>query len=123
MKQKRFFILMLMMAMLPLSSLRVSANTDDIDLNVEYIDPRDPYDPDPKSPILIPHVGIDDYTLTFYTPCDGCTLRLLDENDNVAYTTIIPIGTTTLSLPAYLSGNYEIQIIRGNFCFWGYINL
>ena len=29
----------------------------------------------------------------------------------------IPDGTTTLSLPSYLSGDYEIQIIRGSFKF------
>ena len=112
-----------MMALLPLTSLHVSADPGDIILQVGYVDPNNPLDPDPKSPILIPHVGIDDYTLTFYTPCDFCVLRLLDEDDNLVYTTIIPVGATTLVLPSYLSGNYEIQIIRGNFCFYGYIIL
>lgn len=35
----------------------------------------------------------------------------------------LPDGSATLALPSYLSGNYEIQIIRGNYLFWGYINI
>ena len=113
-----------MMAFLSLSSISVSAKTpSDINLEAGYVDPDEGENGSPRSPILTPHVGIDDYTLTFYTPCDGCTLHLLDENDNIAFVTVIPIGTTTLVLPSYLSGTYQIQIISGNICFWGYIDL
>ena len=80
-------------------------------------------DDDKRSPILIPNVDIDGYTLTFYTPCNGCVLRLIDENDVVVYSTVIPTGATSLVLPSYLSGDYEIQIVRGNFYFYGYISL
>ena len=112
------------MTLLPLSSVRVSAvNPDDIDLEVGYDDPENGLNDDPKSPILIPHVSIDGYTLYFYTPCDGCVLRLSDENDNVVYSTVIPTGATTLVLPSYLSGIYKIEIIQGFYCFWGYIEL
>ena len=112
------------MALSPLSSIKISAdNPDDIDLEVGIIDPDDLKDNDPKSPIIIPHVGIDGYTLYFYTPCDGCVLRLSDENDNVVYSTVIPTGAATLILPSYLSGIYKIEIIQGFYCFWGYIEL
>lgn len=124
MAKKRLLLFALMMALLPLSSLSVSAeNPGDIDLEVGYADPDLNQNPDQRSPILIPHVSIDGYSLLFYTPCDGSTLRLLDENDNVVYSTVIPDGTSTLVLPSYLSGNYRIEIIRGAFCFWGYIEL
>ena len=93
------------MALLPLSSVSMNAeNPDDIELEVGYDDPNYPLDPDHRTPILIPHVGIDGYTLLFYTPCDGCTLRLLDESSTVVYTIVIPVGTCTLVLPSYLSG-------------------
>ena len=112
------------MALLPLSSVNVSAqNPDDIDLEFGFNDPSLGDNDYPQTPILIPHVGIDGYTLTFYTPCDGCTLRLSDENNNVVYTTVIPVGTTTLVLPSYLFGEYKIEIIQGIYCFWGYIEL
>ena len=112
-----------MMALFPLSSLRVSAeNPDDIDLEVGYDDPNLGQE-HPRTPILIPHVGIDGYSLTFYTPCDGCTLRLSDENDNVVYSTVIPVEATSIVLPSNLSGEYKIEIIQGIYCFWGYIVL
>ena len=116
--------MMLMMAFLLLTSISVSAKQPtDINLEAGYVDPEDEGGDPHRSPILIPQVGIDNYTLTFYTPCDGCTLRLLDENDNIPFVTVIPVGTTTLVLPSYLSGTYQIQIISGNICFWGYIDL
>ncbi len=119
--KKRLFVLLLTLAMLPLSNLCVMAQP--IDFGVGYVDPTDPTGDYPRSPILLPEVDIDGYTLTFYTPCDGCVLRLVNENDVVVYSTIIPTGATSLVLPSYLSGEYQIQIIQGNLCFWGYINL
>ena len=121
MKKKRFFVLLLTLALLPLSNLYVMAQP--IDFGVGYVDPTDPKDDYPRSPILVPEVDIDGYTLTFYTPCDGCVLRLIDENDVVVYSTVILTGATSLVLPSYLSGDYEIQIVRGIFCFYGDINL
>ena len=117
-------MMMLMMGFLLLTSISVSAKQPtDINLEAGYVDPEDEGGDPHRSPILIPQVGIDNYTLTFYTPCDGCTLRLLDENYNIPFVTVIPVGTTTLVLPSYLSGTYQIQIISGNICFWGHIDL
>lgn len=119
MKKKRLIILLLMVAMLPLSSVSVMART--INFNVGYEDPQNLQDDDKRT--LVPEVNLEDYTLTFYTPCDGCVLRLIDENDVVVYSTVIPTGATSIVLPSYLSGDYEIQIIQGNIYFYGYINL
>ena len=124
MKKKRLLMFALMMALLPFTSVCMNAdNPGDIDLEVGYTDPDHNQSEDPRYPILIPQVGIDGYTLTFNTRCDGCTLRLIDENDTVVYTTVIPVGTTTLILPSYLSGEYKIEIIQGIYCFWGYVEL
>ena len=95
----------------------------DIPLDLGYVDPTLDHDNPQRSPAIIPHVAIDGYTLTFFTPCDGFMLRLFDGDGNLAYATVIPDSTATLSLPSYLSGDYEIQIIRGPFKFWAYINL
>lgn len=76
-----------------------------------------------RGPVLIPEVSIEGYTLFFDTPCDGCLLRIVNEDDDVEYSTIIPIGTTSLVLPSYLSGEYELQIISGNYVFYGDISL
>lgn len=77
----------------------------------------------PKSPVLAPTVYIDGNVLTFDTPCDGCVLQLVDEDDDVVYTTIIPAGTTTLALPSDLEGTFELQIIDGEWMFYADIQL
>ena len=95
----------------------------DIDLEIGYDDPNLGNEL-PRAPILIPHVSIEGYTLTFYTPCNGCALRLSDnETGNVIYSTVIPMGATSLVLPSYFTGDYKIEIIQGIYCFWGYIKL
>ena len=96
---------------------------DEIDLEEGFYDPTQNHEPYEKGPVLVPSVSIEYYTLYFMTPCDGCTLRLLDEDDVVVYSTVIPTGTTNLVLPSYLSGEFEIQIIQGFYYFWGFINL
>ena len=92
-------------------------------MHVGYEDPDFGDEGLQKSPILVPEVSIDDHTIIFVTSCDGSTLRLVDANDNVVYSTVIPTGATSLVLPSSLSGEYQIQIIQGNLCFYGVINL
>lgn len=118
---KKSIIISLLAAMLSFGNVSVYAAPDGVDL--EYDDPENGGLGQQKTPIIIPEISLEDHTLYFYTPCDGCTLRLLDENDNVVYSTVIATGTTSLVLPSTLSGEYEIQIIQGNICFYGYINL
>lgn len=122
MAKKSFLLMTLMMAMLSLSSVRVSAASTPIPLTGEYIDPKEGEEYH-RSQALVPELEIDDYTLFFMTPCDGCVLRLLDENRDVVYSTVIPDSAVSLVLPSYLSGDYEIQIIQGEYYYWGYINL
>ena len=112
-----------MAVLLSFTSVNVYADPEGIDLQVGYVDPDFGNDGLQKTPILIPEVSLYDHTIFFDTPCDGCTLRLVDANDNVVYSTIIPTGTTSIVLPSSLSGEYEIQIIQGNLCFYGYIYL
>ena len=123
MTKKRFLFISLVTAMLSFTSIHVYADDEEIDLQVEYDDPNFGNDGQQKGPVLVPSISLEGHTLYFATSCDGCTLRLLDENDVVVYSTIIPTGTTSLVLPSYLSGEYEIQIIQGNIYFWGYIYL
>lgn len=118
---KKSIIISLLTVMLSFGNVSVYA--DPVGVDLQYVDPDDGDDGLHKSPVTIPEIGLEDHTLYFYTPCDGCTLRLLDENDNVVYSTVITTGTTSLVLPSTLSGEYEIQIIQGNICFYGYINL
>ena len=92
-------------------------------LGVRGVDPTTGQEDPTRGPVLIPTISLDDYTLTFETSCDGCLLRLVDDSDEVVYSLVIPTGTTSLVLPSYLSGTYELQIIQGNYCFYGDITL
>lgn len=121
MKTKNKFLLFLAMAFLPFAYVCVNAFADEVPLQVRIDDPNEDKPPYPKTPIIVPEVGIEDYTLTFDASCLGCELRLLDENGVLVYSTTIT--SNTLVLPAYLSGEYELQIISGIYCFYGFIEL
>ncbi len=73
----------------------------------------------PRGPVIIPSVSIDGYTLSLDHSCLGCTLRLVDGNDNVVYTTVI--NGDTLVLPSTLSGEYELQILFDDCYFFGFV--
>lgn len=123
MAKKYLLIISCLTVMLSFSSVNVYADPQGVVLQVGYIDPNNGDDGQQKSPILVPEISLEDYILYFATPCDGCTLRLMDENDAVVYSVVIPTGTISLVLPSSLSGEYEIQIVQSNIIFWGFINL
>ena len=107
------------MALMPFSSIHVSAAQ--VDLQAGYVDPTNNQGEPHRGPVLVPEVSIEDYTLSFDTSCYGCTLTLLDEDGEVAYTTIVTSGT--LVLPSTLNGEYEIQLIPADssIYFYGYV--
>ncbi len=79
-----------------------------------------------RTPVQIPNVYIDQENAKIYfeDPCYECTLDIVvPGTDNVAYTYSIPDGDNVVTLPEWLSGQYELHIHRGNFCFWGLIEL
>lgn len=114
--------IVLLMAVL-FCSANVMRVCDFIEFQYELVDPTNEIPPYHRGPANVPEVSIDGYTLLFGTPCDGSVLRLLDEDGYVVYSTVIPAGTTTLPLPTTLSGDYELQIIQGGWCFYGWIEL
>ncbi len=123
MDTKRLSILIFSMIMYFTFPLNVRSNPTPIEVQVSIIDPTSQHGENPKSPILIPTISLEDHTLYFETPCDGCTLNIVDSNDVVVYTLVIPTGATSLVLPSTLSGEFTIEIIRGNYLFYGTIDL
>ena len=119
---KKFLILLCILAM-PAFMNAVNAPGGPIPFNTGKIDPTLGGPGGHKSPVCVPIVYQDGNVLTFETPCDGCTLQLVDEDDDVVYSIVIPAGTTTLVLPATLSGTFELQIIRDNWLFYADIIL
>ena len=125
MTRRNLLFVILVAAMSLLTTVRVYATPVVIPLEVEYDDPSHDQENPHRDPVLVPQVSIEIYTLYFGTSCDGYTLRLVDEFDNVAYSTVIPVGATSLILPPYLFGIYELQLIPSNcnHYFYGTIDL
>jgi hypothetical protein len=105
------------------ANARSLSSSENLTLGVRRIDPWRPTTNIKRSPVRVPSVSILDHTLYFASSCDGCTLRLVNEDGDVEYAVEIPENTSTITLPFYLSGEYELQIIRGNYCFFGYVEL
>ena len=104
-------------------SARSSSLFDELSLQVRLVDPSLPLRPIKRSPAKAPSLSIFDHTLYFATSCDGCILRLVNEDGDVEYAIEIPENTSTITLPFYLYGEYELQILRGNYCFFGFVEL
>lgn len=121
MKAKNIFVVAMMAIMPP--SVNASADSIQIQFQTCIVNPTSRIDKQTRTPVQPPHIYIDNYTLYFNTPCDGCELRIVDCTDEVVYSIMIPDNTQRIELPDYLLGTYQLQIIRGNFCFHGDIEL
>ena len=77
----------------------------------------------PKSPIVIPTVYIDNYSLLFEASHPEYVLNIKDENGDVVHTTTVYSTQTQVVLPSTLSGNYQIELVMGNWLFTGWIEL
>ena len=75
-----------------------------------------------RSPILTPVFYLDGYTLTAADNTLGSTVMLLDEDDNVVFTTYVGIEGD-IQLPTTLFGTYTIEVVRGGITFIGEIEL
>lgn len=77
-------------------------------------------EPDKKGIIFIPEVILQDNVLRFITPCNGCTFRLVQDN-NTCYE--MEITGSTLIIPNIFTGMYELQVVSGEYIFWCEIEL
>jgi len=76
-----------------------------------------------KSPMRPPVVYIEDYTLAFVADHPEYILNIKDEDGEVVYTTTVFSTQTQVVLPSILSGDYEVNLVMGNWLFTGWINL
>lgn len=120
---KRSILAFVLILSTSLIDAKVQNVCEEVYLQIALVDPTEGQQPIKRSPVVIPSVGINDHTLYFYTPCDGATLQLKNEYEDIEYIVEIPTGTTTLLLPSYLLGDYQLEIIQGRFRYYGYINL
>ena len=122
---KKLFLIFGLILMFSLGSVAQNPSEPDPEQVPLRVKPLNPINTKPinRSPVMAPTLCIEDHTLYFITPCDGCLLQLLNEDGEVEFSIEIPEESETLTLPFYLEGEYELQIIRGNFCFFGFIEL
>lgn len=79
-----------------------------------------------RTPPVAPEVYLDNehFILLFGMPCFESTIQLIiPGTDTSVYTYVIPDGDTEVQFPTSLSGEYELHIHRGNYCFCGVIEL
>lgn len=108
------------LTMLLLALVTLTTSAERVNLQAGKIGQPGGFGGYPKSPVEIPIVDLDDHTLYFTTSCVGDTLQLV-QNGEVVYSTTIT--SDEVNLPASLEGDFEIQIIRGNWLFYGDIEL
>ena len=84
--------------------LQIKKNEGEINNNGE---------PDQRS--LIPEVALQGNILQFITPCNGCTLRLV-QSGNISYD--VEITENTQTIPTTFTGMYELQIVSGDIIFY-----
>ena len=94
-----------------------------IPFQVSYDDPLNGHGNINKSPIQPPTVYIEDYVLTFTVGHPDYVLNIKDEDGYVVYTTSVWSSETEVVLPSTLSGDYEIELVMGNWLFTGFIFL
>ena len=118
MKKTLFIAMMAITAMLPTSAVKADPPGAPIPLQIWH--PED--DQDPYKRELVPVLYIDGYTLTASDNTLGSTIRILDENDNVVFSTYVAIEGE-INLPTTLSGTYTIQVVFDDITFVGEIEL
>ena len=116
--RKSFYLLLI-----ALSLSTSAAAWDRIPLAVEIIESMPIGHGYPKSPMRPPVVYIEDYTLAFVADHPEYILNIKDEDGEVVYTTTVFSTQTQVVLPSILSGDYEVNLVMGNWLFVGWINL
>ena len=106
-----------------LTTMMCSAQVVLIEFQVSYGNPHSTHPSKPRGPIEAPTVYIEDYSLSFEASHPDYVLNIKDEDGGVVYTTTVYSAVTLVTLPATLSGNYEIELVYGGWLFTGNISL
>ena len=90
----------------------------DIMINVETDE-----DERPRTSPVPPAVSLVDHTLFLRGGCDDATISLINRSGHIIFIEEITAGTKMVQIPAFLTGTYTLQIIRGIYIFYTQINL
>ena len=120
---KRKIVCFVCLLVISLTSQAQNVMGTRIFFRVGYFDPTETTNSNPKSPADPPTVYLEDYTLTFEVDHPEYVLYIKDEDEVVVYSTVVTSATTEVVLPSTLSGDYEIELIMGDWLFSGWIYL
>jgi len=126
---KRLFLLFSLLTFLEEAPIYASCPNESVASQVDLhatligVNPTPGNGERPRSPIQPPTVYIDGYTLDLSCVDFETNLQLVGADGEVLYSILVPQCTAAISLPSYLSGNYELRLIWGNWCFYGDISL
>lgn len=76
----------------------------------------------PRNPVELIYFDQDETILTFDAFCIGCPITLLDEDETIVFSSIVD-EDGTVELPCYLTGTFELQLVRGDITYAGEIEL
>ena len=76
----------------------------------------------PRTPIVLPDVYIDGYSLYFDGSCIGCSITLLDEDESIVFMDVVN-ENGIVNIPNNLTGTFELQLVRGDITYSGEIEL
>ena len=114
----------MLLAMFLLPSVQMMAAPVVVPLEIGYDDPSYDQDNPHKNPPFVPSVIQDDYEIRFLEIHPYYTLCIVDEDDEVVYSVAVWSFITSVVLPSWLSGDYEIQLRpNDNYYLYGYIEL
>jgi len=110
-------IILLSAAMCGMST--VCEAQEQVDVNI-----YDPYGEFPvhRTPMLLPTVYIDGFTLSFEDLWGEYELQIL-QGGTVVYTTMVYPAMTYVNLPTTLSGAYEFRLVADTYYYYGFIDL
>ena len=101
----------------------LSMASQPIDLEVGYFDPLPTIHGHGKYPIQPPSIWQEDHDLYFDINHSEYSISIIS-NGVVVYSTVVPSSTTSIELPLWLSGEYEILIyLNSDYYFYGDITL
>ena len=96
---------------------------DEINLSVGYIDDTPIIGVPQKAPVRPIHINLENHEIELTASYPGYTLTLLDEDGDVVYSTIVPAGTSTVTLPATLTGDYELRLYPDATAYFFYVHI
>ena len=111
------------MAMLSLSNVSINAQPVEVELGFMPVDPSGNQTNPHKAPPLIPWMGIDGHDLIFESAHADYSIDIV-QSGIVVYSVDVDATTTSVVLPSWLSGQYEIQLYNdSDYYFYGILQL